>query len=573
MGYFDQSVYMASQSGPYPPSIAEAAIGANGSQGQSHAGHVSSPPLSTVPDFPTPQTSQFLSPRLGPVAGVVARHHFPQNNQLRAVDLSPPAAPGSPSQAQTIRRLTQQNSRIREAWEAERKYLEANRERAEEVYKEERGLMEAERAEWDIEREVLLRQVAALQQQVASLGGDTHLTTKNTDRPANGEELEFALPQVARDGGANLIPGRVNMLPMRDNAPLGGSGSGEPLPITADAAVAHARPSELGQQRNYSRILPPKQSESPPPLSPSVANDGFPPNNPAATVDKDDMTPVPTFDVQEIIPTLEGIPIKAAAVQRSTFTDPKPASSSSPPPAPGSNPSSRTPSPSAKQPGMPKRGSKEQTMRLLAADATDRLTMHAGHTPSHSLSVLPTHPASAVTTASSSSSGGNSTPTLPQQESAEPETDDSAPPEPLVPFSTNEDLPPGGEEEKDHPEPMLEADDDVELKGPLMVRNMPAHDEVFFRRLSDKLEEVSRASAAAVPAVLKDIPEDNGESSKRQENNTRNESGTAAASGTQDAGAVKDKKSSPGSNDSEEMEIPLKIRRTNNFGAPLGEFR
>ena len=50
-------------------------------------------------------------------------------------------AVSAPSQAQLVQRLVQQNARMREAWEAERKYLEANRERAEEVYKEERALM------------------------------------------------------------------------------------------------------------------------------------------------------------------------------------------------------------------------------------------------------------------------------------------------------------------------------------------------------------------------------------------------------------------------------------------------
>jgi fibrillarin-like rRNA methylase len=63
-------------------------------------------------------------------------------------------------------RLLQQNARIREAWEAERKYLEANRERAEEVYKEERALMEEERAEWEAEKATLLAEIRRLQQLV-----------------------------------------------------------------------------------------------------------------------------------------------------------------------------------------------------------------------------------------------------------------------------------------------------------------------------------------------------------------------------------------------------------------------
>ncbi len=37
---------------------------------------------------------------------------------------------------------------------------------------------------------------------------------------------------------------------------------------------------------------------------------------------------------------------------------------------------------------------------------------------------------------------------------------------------------------------------------------MPAHDEIFFRRLSDKLEEVIKDNQAALPAVLKDADQE-----------------------------------------------------------------
>ncbi len=73
-----------------------------------------------------------------------------------------------------IRRLVQQNGRIREAWEAERKYMEANRERAEEVCKEERALMEEERAEWEDEKAQLLQQIGQLEHQLLLTGGDMH---------------------------------------------------------------------------------------------------------------------------------------------------------------------------------------------------------------------------------------------------------------------------------------------------------------------------------------------------------------------------------------------------------------
>lgn len=457
--------------------------------------------------------------------------------------------------------------------------------------------MEEERAEWDVEREALLRQVASLRQQVASSLGGSHLT--------NGKGEFAASPGLRGGGGCDMSPetsqgnARRPRQQRSSNAPLGGSG-GELS--TAAEAVSHAAPllqSEFAQSPSYNH-----HSWFVPPPSAPIAINGFfgpPSTDPAeSAADTEDMTPVPTVDVREIIPTLEGIPIKAAAIQRHTFTDHHKLSS-----PPGSKPSSRTPSPPADQsrPDMPKRGSKEQTLQVLAADATDRLTMHAGHTPSHSLSVLPTvTAASLVTTASSSGSG---TPTMPQQQQQPQQdcldSDASASTEPLEPVSTNE-VPHPAEQDShrhnhhsnnnnnnDHPEPILEADEDVELKGPLMVRNMPVHDEIFFRRLSDKLEEVSRASGAseaAVPAVLREAAEeeDSGiaqqqqQPSGRGENNNHRRSGGNNNNNDEDDGAADASspggdRSSRGSNGSEEMEVPLKLRRRNNFGAPFGEIR
>jgi hypothetical protein len=120
------------------------------------------------------------------------------------------------------------------------------------------------------------------------------------------------------------------------------------------------------------------------------------------------------------------------------------------------------------------------------------------------------------------------------------------------------------EEHSSYPEEaMLDAGpEDAPLRGPLMVRNMPAHDEMFFKQLSDKLEEVSKHTEAAVPSVLRDVvDEDESKDTK------------PTIEGDDTAAEKENSESSPQSHEEKETDIPLKLKRNNNFGAPFGEYR
>lgn len=444
-------------------------------------------------------------------------------------------AAGTSHHAQMIRRLAQQNGRIREAWEAERKYMEANRERVEEVYKEERALMEEERAEWEYEKEALLKKIDLLQQQVAGLcgyrGPKDDVSSKGKRRYGAAGEWNKS-PESMRSSASS----QGSTLPAQRNGGLPGSGDDA-------SSLTPIPPTNFGLNGNL-RFSPSMQPESSP-FIPMTANNGTTP--PPA----EDATPVPIVDVQEIIPTSEGIPIKASALQRTTFSD----GPSSPQ---ASKPTSRTPSPPADTsklvvPGKPV---KEQTLQVLAADDVDRLTMHAGHTPNHSLSVLPT------VTATTASSSGESTPTLQPGDMTDSSADASSS-EPSEPPTTRKSG--TSEDRSDHSDQVLLDTDpeDAPLRGPLMVRNMPAHDEIFFKQLSDKLEEVSKGTEAAVPSVLRDVA-DQAESTDTGPTNGGDD--TAVDKANSD-------KSSPRSRGEQQIDIPLKLKRNNNFGAPFGEFR
>ncbi|KAK4452804.1 hypothetical protein QBC34DRAFT_17129 [Podospora aff. communis PSN243] len=456
----------------------------------------------------------------------------------------------SPSQSQMIRRLIQQNGRIREAWEAERKYMEANRERAEEVYKEERALMEEERTEWEAEKVQLLQEIERLQQHVLSLGG-------NVGRPKSGSMAgskgPFKPAQSLRGGGAwEASPESMRssmssqgLTNMRSTGPLSQHQSDGP----SNCALVGLEPTPF-RAASLTEL---------------------------AVVPETEAGPVPIVDVQEIHPELEGIPIKASTIQKTTFTDS--------PSQGASKTSSRASSPpGSTRPRISSQDPKEQTLQVLAAEESVRLTMHAGHTPSHSLSLLPTVSSSGAHTVRSS---GESTPRMALQTDGpggglglsivvEEATRSQVTVHQSGPETTADPLAAYHNE----PEPLFEPSEDRELKGPLMVRNMPAHDEIFFRRLSDKLEEVIKDDQAALPAVLKDM--DEGDDAAHQAILDPHPEGISGAhadaqhdgssSAASDSGTEKER-SSPRSSDGEELDIPLKFKRSINFGAPLGTFR
>ncbi|KAK1758373.1 hypothetical protein QBC47DRAFT_139142 [Echria macrotheca] len=467
-------------------------------------------------------------------------------------------SPGAQSNDQAIRRLVQQNGRIREAWEAERKYLEANRERAEEVYKEERALMEEERAEWEAERAVLLTEIERLQQQISTLGGRVGRPRDGGNAAKSSKTALHSTQSLRGGGGWDTSPESL-----RSSTSSQGNGPRNGEAMRNTVTLSHAQTDGLANRGLVS-------TEGS--VFHAASSTGLP------AVPEDESGPVPVVDVQEIHPELEGIPIKANTIQKPTFTF------TGSPTERASGSSSRTSSPpsSSNRPKISSQGSNEQTLQVLAAEESARLTMHAGHTPSHSLSLIPTVSSSGAHTASSS---GESTPTMSQA--------DGAVNQETIILTTQKIRVRGAEsliapaypdplaEYHHDPEPVHEAADDRELKGPLMVRNMPAHDEIFFRRLSDKLEEVIKDDQAALPAVLKDLAEeaepteqakpDAPAEEAKQEKATGEQGGVSGA--VSDSGSTEKSQSSPKSDEEAELDIPLKIKSSMNFGAPFGTFR
>lgn len=264
-----------------------------------------------------------------------------------------------------------------------------------------------------------------------------------------------------------------------------------------------------------------------PNLSPTTSLDS---NSINAALAADNQQPTKVIDVQEYHKDLEGIHLKENFVNKETFTDT--------PGSTGSKDSSGKVSPP--QPEDIRSLARANTILALRADASSRLTMHAGHTPTVSLSIVHTGVTNTVL------SSGSNTPTLMSGDGvmSSDGNDKTESYEPAEPVSTRID--------DVDPAIMEPSDEEPELKGPLTLRNMPAKDEIFLSLLSDKLEKVT-SGQDATPSVLKysDDEED------------ADEAGT-----TQRPEA----ESSKGNAQNPEEDIPLKIRQTSsNFGKPFGQ--
>lgn len=363
---------------------------------------------------------------------------------------------------------------MRQAWDEERRALQANRDRAEELYRDAIEALRSEHAsaqsKWEAERYKLQTQITLLQ---------------NRLRKSEARWNEASL----RGGGL-------------DSRSISFQGS------------------------SSSQLSPTGQSDSFLPLH----HDS---NSADQAIAMDHDTPSRVIDVQEYHKDLEGIHLKVNAVKKATFTD-TPSSN-------GSKTSSGDGSPSH-TPEERRELARERCVRALKADPLSRLTMNAGHTPTVSMSFASTGATNTVT------SSGSNTPTLVSGDGAissdgNDGNDGRESKEPAEPVGTAID-------DVGHDPAIMEpSDEDPELKGPLTLRNIPAKDEIFLRKLSDKLEKVGTGEDAT-PTVLKDAEYEQGEPSVQ----------AAPAPAPADESDSEDA----------EPEIPLKLRETSNFGKPLG---
>lgn len=467
-----------------------------------------------------------------------------------------------------VQRLAQQNALIREAWEAERNYLEANRRRAEEVYQEERVIMEEVREAWENEKAALLRENQTLKERIQRLEGENATLRAVASQGVQATGVMSPLASQ-RDGSTDASvesgPAHHSLSPQQAIAPVADPSS---LPPGLDGAAR--RPHHALAHGGGSRATSPKgQPESSPfiPLDPRMQpQTQHPKDFLKETYESEENTEtIPTIDIQEVDPKLEGIALKATAVQRYTFGE---SNKSSPATSP---PTSSDPAHNRRQ-ELPKRhSSKDQTIQVMQAEESRRLTMHAGHTPNHSLSLFPTMSVADSTGAATQEDDTAPVQSAPPEKNEEPQPDaeergkgkeeetiEEPQPEPVDPVFGPED-----------PEEQLEPTDDVTLKGPLMIKNIPAQDDIFWDQVNKKLEPISQGQDS-LPTVMRPcLTEEDAESSVGPPHVSQH----VAVGGDahhDPRSTLEDQDENVAGKKDVEGDVPLKLRSTTNFGAPFG---
>ncbi|KAJ4259632.1 hypothetical protein NW762_007562 [Fusarium torreyae] len=496
--------------------------------------------------------------------------------------VSADAVAATQSSLHVVQRLVQQNSLIREAWEAERNHLEANRRRAEEVYQEERIIMDEVRDSWEVEKEGMTREIEELKERVHRLEGENNAL--KALRAQSIQVTGVVSPLASQRGGSgegsldsSYFPAPPGRLASRTQNPT--------IPASLSMADASILPPGLDGasrrphyfQPSSARMSPTTQPESSPfvPLDPRMQT-----QNPVArdflpSPTEDVATPVPVIDVQEIDPKLEGIPIKATAVQKPTFAPGAslPESSASPATSPP-GPAAQSPEQSRRPPNM-RGSSKEKTMQVLSAVESRRLTMHAGHTPNHSLSLFPkvnpTDPGSIVVegatpTVETVIDLGAAVPTEEKQKGTLPLPEQLGRRDSKVSFVSYVE-----ESDLDAPDAMLEpSEGDKPLKGPLMLRNLPAKDELFWEEVHKKLEPISQGQNALPAVMQQEMGSIAGPSGLNAPAHRPKQVGPVGGDGSADAQADAGDSDGEGGKKSIEADVPLKLKSTSNFGAPFG---
>ncbi|KAK0390644.1 hypothetical protein NLU13_0148 [Sarocladium strictum] len=523
-------------------------------------------------------TSAFSPPASAPIGSTLSR------------SVSADAAAPTQTSVHIVQRLAQQNAIIREAWEAERNYLEANRRRAEEVYQEERVIMEEVREGWEREKDIMLREMQTLRERIHRLEGENATLRSVASQAVQISGVVSPMPSVKGGATDTAHTGIFNghaPVAMSNNPSQNSAADAALLPPGLDGASRRPHWASAG---SGSRTSPTSQPEQSPfiPLEPRFEPQYQAERDPLPHEDNEIEPPI--IDVQEVDPKLEGIPIKANAVQRSTFgfgdtshaENSKQSSPGTSPPAAQGN------TLDSDRPGLAKRGSsKDQTLQVLAIEESRRLTMHAGHTPNHSLSLFPTMNVSSNATAPS----GGPTPKAESLELAvAPEqavhahtlqripeqnlSNESNSKKPMEGQAASEPAAKVGDEQLELGP--LEPTDDIPLKGPLMIKNIPAQDEIFWAEVNKKLEPISQGRDA-VPTVMRiDLEEleaaaDSSAAAlmiqQHQPPRAVDPVGGGDASQDRHDGESAPVGPRPGTSDAD---VPLKLKTTTNFGAPFG---
>ncbi len=409
-------------------------------------------------------------------------------------------------------------------------------------------VMAEERALWDRERDILKARIAELEAELEKRGSGASIlqgTSPQNQRP-NLNPVPHTISFTSPGSNAVSVTGSIDGLTSR-GVPQESGRNADGSPFYAPAPRNPSRTfdaSELGEVRVDSMTAPRETAIRV--TSKELTSSDFGPQSPpsAHSFSPIHETSTESIDISHIQPELEGVLIKATAVSP-TFAAKVLSPQRSPPKlspdvkAPGRDVTNTTRSVSS---GSSKEEKEKKTLEVVYQPENRRLTMHAGHTPNHSISKFPF-------LGTDGSESGNATPTQEnhgqgQDHKHEPRRTSFAPGyehlrEPRRDERQNHD-----HEHEDHDH------GDKVLSGPLGLTNEASKDDAFLAQLVEKLEE-ARKSTDASPSS---------ESSSSHENQRRSLGPLKREPADEGDGEEDDKDELP----------PLRLKPSFNFGRPMG---
>lgn len=445
----------------------------------SHSGSTVNSPMSTHPHHIGP----------GPTSSSPVK--YVQHSPHSGGPISPPhtrSASAENSAAQLVEDFRRYSHKLRDQYEGERAHILADRQRATEV-------IAAERELWDKERGMLLTRIRDLEARLVSIGevvspvGLFNLELANlgfspagnvftsptgvpiTRGPAKvaaspagsgsteSKKSSHGHPEIKQESGRNA-DGSPFYAPAPQNPTRTFATEPEALRVE-DIHAPRETPIQVIQELTPSDFIGSSQYTSPEVLVPQYSGVRW---------EKDESINVGiigagSIDIQQIDPHLEGVAIKASAVDPVFVAN-----------VLGSRSASPRLSPKMKLPG---RDVGPSLGKPRVEPENKRLTLYAGHTPNHSISRF------ADIVKESKEAEGDETPrgfdgTIHRGSLAPiPDEDERLGLDGLQPDEDDEEI---------HDRP---------LTGPLCLTNVPARDEIFLGVLTEKLEEVRNSEPAS----------------------------------------------------------------------------
>lgn len=343
--------------------------------------------------------------------------------------------------------------KIREQARGERAHLLADRARADEVMEEEREL-------WEQERNILKARIEQLEAELVAKQGDvTSATTSVPTKSKTSLKMEAVSSAFPSGSGSNAVS-PASSVPQESGRNPDGSPYYAPAPTNPSRSF-----NPRNQELRIDNITGPRET----PIrvtSKTLRPVDFGIQSPERLAVQDGPHNMigESIDISLIQPSLEGVPIKTSAVDPIfAATVLSPHASASPDKR---SPNTQSPEEGQSPPGTVRRIDKKKcTLEVVAAPENRRLTMHAGHTPNHSISKFDLGDLS-----------GNATPTQSMSVVCEHIHNTSMATEipDLDGLSENHEL-----------------DEDPELTGPLGFTNNAGspQDDIFARELVSRLSE------------------------------------------------------------------------------------